>query len=331
VKLPGREKEKSICWCIVVQRGSLIDLVKDIIYRLTPPKVRPVLSAAQNVAEILQSLVPKTLIVVPHEAGFFSNFNKVMNHLVCSLHRYGIRAIEVDWNIEKGRKFNAFFYGTHKDGNVWEHFFDPLSFPACSSIIRKKTSSYRDFSITGSNAYNLYTSGCGWRQQYHSAFKKYIRIKHHILQEVEQTYSRYLAGKYCIGVHIRNEAHKCEQPDGQMPPLERYMAEITHIISSHKEEVRIFLATDVEGYVARFKDVFGEKVITQTGIPRLQELSLNPENKVIYQYDPNLTFAEDVLKDCLLLAKCDVLIHRVSNIATAVGYINPSISMIYCR
>jgi len=309
----------------------LVDLIKNIIYKLTPPKVRPVLSVAQNVAEILQSLVPKTLIVVPHDAGFFSNFNKVMNHLVCSLHRYGIRAIEVDWNIEKGRKFNAFFYGTHKDGNIWEHFFEQLSFPPCSSIIRKKTSSYRDYSITGSYAYNLYTSGAGWRQQYHSAFKKYIRIKPHILQEVEQIYSRYLAGKYCIGVHIRNEAHKCEQPDGQMPPLEHYMAEITHIIFSKKDEVKIFLATDVEEYVARFRNVFGEKVITQTDVIRLQEPPINPENQIIYQYDPNLKLAEDVLKDCLLLAKCNVLIHRVSNIATAVGYINPSISMIYCQ
>jgi len=40
--------------------------------------------------------------------------------------------------------------------------------------------------------------------------------------------------------------HKREQPDGRMPPLEHYMSEITDIISSKKEEVKIFLATDVE-------------------------------------------------------------------------------------
>lgn len=309
----------------------MIDLIKDTIYRLTPVKARPVLGAARHVSEMLLSLVPKKLIVVPHDAGFFSNFNKVMNHLVCSLHRNGIRSIEVDWNIEKGKKFNAFFFGTPKDGNIWEHFFDQLSFPPHSCIIRKRTDSYRDYSITDRNVYSLYTSGPGWRQQYHAAFSEYIHIKPHILQKVGQIYSEYLAGRYCIGVHIRNEAHKREQPDGQMPPLEHYMAEIRHIISSKKAEIKIFLATDVEEYVIRFKDVFGEKVFTQTEIGRLEKSPGNPEEQVIYTFDPDLKFAEEVLNDCLLLSKCDVLIHRVSNIATAAGYINPSMSMIYCR
>ena len=309
----------------------MIDLIKGVVYKVTPSKVRPVLRAAQNVSAMVQSLVPKTLIVVPHNAGFFSNFNKVMNHLVCSLHRYGVKAIEVDWSIKKGRNFDFFFYGTHKDGNIWEHFFDQPSFPPYAYVMRKKTSRYRDYSITGRSAYNLYKSGAGWRQQYHSVFKKYIRIKPHIMQKVEQIYSRHLAGKYCIGVQIRNEAHKREQPDGQMPPLEHYMAEVTHIISSKKEEVKIFLATDVEEYITRFKDVFGEKVFTQTDVSRLQESPRNPEERIGYLYDPDLKLAEDVLNDCLLLAKCDVLIHRVSNVATAVGYINPSIPMIYCQ
>jgi hypothetical protein len=116
-----------------------------------------------------------------------------------------------------------------------------------------------------------------------------------------------------------------------MPPLEHYMAEIRRIIFSKKEDVKIFLATDVEEYIGRFQDVFGEKIITQTHVARLQELPSNPEEQINYPFDPDLKLGQDVLKDCLLLAKCEVLIHRVSNIATAVGYINPSISMIYCQ
>lgn len=309
----------------------MIDSIKDTIYSLTPAKARPVLSAAQNVVDTLLSPVPKTLVVVPHEGGFFSNFNKVMNHLVCSLHHQGVVSIEVDWNIKKGTEFNAFFYGTHEDGNIWEHFFDQPLFPQRLHIMRKKTCAYRDYSITDRNVYNLYMSGGGWRQQYHSAFEKYIRIKPHILQKVEETYSRYLEGKYCIGVHIRNDAHKREQPDGQMPPLEHYIAEIRRIVSSREEQSKIFLATDMEEYVARFRDVFGEGVIALTEVARLKELPVNHQDEMIYTCEPDLKMGEEVLEDCLLLAKCDVLIHRVSNIATAVGYINRSIPMIYCR
>lgn len=116
-----------------------------------------------------------------------------------------------------------------------------------------------------------------------------------------------------------------------MPPLEHYMAEIGHIISSKKRGVKIFLATDVEEYVTRFKEDFGDKVVTLTGATRLQASPGNPDEKIIYSFDPSLKLAEEVLIDCLLLAKCDVLIHRVSNIATAVGYINPSMPTIFCR
>jgi hypothetical protein len=277
------------------------------------------------------SPVPKTLVVLPHDGGFFSNFNKVMNHLVCSLHHHGVISVEVDWNIRKGTKFNAFFYGTPEDGNIWEHFFDQPLFPHRQHIMRKKTSAFRDYSITDSNVYNLYRSGAGWRRRYHSAYEKYIRMKPRILQKVEETYSGYLAGKYCVGVHIRNDVHKREQPDGQMPPLEHYIALIRGIISSKSEESKIFLATDVEEYVSRFRDVFAEKVIALSDVERLKEPPLNNGDEINYAYEPNLKMAEDVLKDCLLLARCDVLIHRVSNIATAVGYINPSISMTYCR
>jgi hypothetical protein len=297
---------------------------------MTPVKARPILSATQKVVDVLLSPVPKKLIVVHHDAGFFSNFNKVMNHLVCSLNCYGVLSIEVDWNMKKRSKYNNFFYGTHKDGNIWEHFFEQPLFTSRLVILHKRTTIYRDLSITGNNAYDLYKSGDRWRQQYHSTFKKYIQIKPHILQDVERTYAQYLAGKYCIGVHIRNNAIKGEQPDGQMPPLEHYMAEIRRIIFSKKEEVKIFLATDIEEYVNRFKSVFGDKIVTQKDVTRLQ-FPTDTEEEIIYLYNPNLKRGEDVLKDCLLLSKCDVLVHRVSNIATAVGYINPSIPMIYCQ
>jgi hypothetical protein len=44
---------------------------------------------------------------------------------------------------------------------------------------------------------------------------------------------------------------------------------------------------------------------------------------------PTTKLGEQVLIDCLLLARCDVLLHVTSNLATAVGYINPELRMIY--
>ena len=88
----------------------------------------------------------------------------------------------------------------------------------------------------------------------------------------------------------------------------------------------------MEEYVARFQDVFAEKVFTQKDVSRLHEPLSTAGSQVIYPFNPDLKLAEDVLTNGLLWAKCDVLIHRVSNNRhKAAGYINPSISMIYCR
>jgi hypothetical protein len=38
-----------------------------------------------------------------------------------------------------------------------------------------------------------------------------------------------------------------------------------------------------------------------------------------------------VLIDALLLARCEAMVHAVSNLATAVGYMNPRLRMVYCE
>jgi hypothetical protein len=295
-------------------------------------KVRPLSRTLRNVIDFFHSPVPRELVILPHNGGFFSNFNKVMNHLVCSLDHYGIRAVKVDWHIDGRKKLPSFPYGRPQDGNIWKHFFEQLSFPSYSWGRQVKTSSYcyRDYSINSSNAYYLYTGGQEWRQRYHAAFAKHIRIRPQILQKVEGIYNRFMAGKYCIGVHIRNELHRHEQPGDAMPSLEDYVAQVKRILLSQKGEAVIFLASDVDYYIEHFKNVFIDKVVVQPNVARLAEQPDDPRIMRFYAEHTGVTFGEEVLVDCLLLARCDVLIHVVSNIATAAGYINPSLSMIYC-
>jgi hypothetical protein len=47
--------------------------------------------------------------------------------------------------------------------------------------------------------------------------------------------------------------------------------------------------------------------------------------------EPNLALGEEVLTDCLLLARCESLVHINSNVATAAGYINPALKMVFCE
>jgi hypothetical protein len=315
------------------RKWPVIDALRKIIRDSTPPKLRPVLRLLKYSSFGLSYLLPTKFIIIPHNGGFFSNFNKVVQHLVLSLNHSGIRAMQVDWHINKKKIMDQFSFGRPDDGNIWEHFFEQLTFHDDSYMRCVRIAGFRGDSIHFSNAYDLYKPGQGWRQQYHSAFKKHICIKPHVLKKVDQVYSPYMAGKYCIGVHMRNEAHKVEQPNNKMPPFESYLSQVRDILRSQSREGVIFLATDVEDYVRRFKNAFNQALIVQPGVTRLPE---NPDGDVNRQlhYDnaqASLKLGEDVLVDCLLLSRCDIFVHTVSNVATAVGYINPGIPMIYCE
>ena len=40
--------------------------------------------------------------------------------------------------------------------------------------------------------------------------------------------------------------------------------------------------------------------------------------------------AREVLRDALAMARCDALLHAVSNVSTAAAYINPQLRLVYC-
>jgi hypothetical protein len=317
---------------IDLEKLRMISAAKRMIWTLTPPRLLPLLTFLKLSTFGLSYILPTRLIVIPNDGGFFSNFNKVVQYLALSLNHAGITAIIVDWRIDEARKLSQFPYGCPEDGNIWEHFFEQFSFPTDSYVRSTKIAQWMDHSITDRAAYALYKSGSFWRQQYHAAFVEYIRIQSHIFEKVDRVYSQYMAGHYCIGVHIRNEAHKVEEPGNTITPLQSYIVKIDEILRLRNGKALVFLATDVETYVTRMKEAFGEKVIMQPGVTRLLEKpSGDFDHQVHHGNAPaSLKLGEDVLIDCLLLTKCNVFVHTVSNLATAVGYINPYIEMAYC-
>lgn len=293
------------------------------------------------IKQLFYSLIPCKLIIVPNPGGFFSNFNKVIDHISSSLNRNGIRAIEIDWRVEKTkRNFRVhegikeqFSYGVCEDGNLWELFFEQLSCAKRLSFIRRVTSQYNNHGITGQSAYSVYKSGGEWRTRYHEVFKEYIRIKPHIIKRVEDFYSDKMASKHCIGVHIRNLAHKREQPKHELPSMEKYICKINNVIQkAGTSNIVIFVATEVEEAIGKLRNIFGDLVIVQPNVERAPRFS-EKWNGIVHidNKNPSAKLGEDILIDCLLLAKCNTFVHITSNIATAVGYINPSIEMIYCE
>ena len=265
-----------------------------------------------------------TMVIRNHNSGFASNLNKVVNNLRWRLGRCDITAAIVEWRAEPGMP--QFSYGRQEDGNIWLHFFEPLPF----STFPEKRIEFRDYAVrvmTGPEAYAMLKLDRHWRQRYHTVYERYLRIRPWILRKVEAIYVAQMAGNHCIGVHYRHPAHDRELLH-PIPPPEVFAAWAKRVLPADRP-AKVVLATDFQPAVDVFRGHFGDRLVLQPGVQR----SPGPDQEQLHHNNsaPSVELGEQILIDCLMLARCDALIHITSNVATAVGYINPTMKMIYCE
>lgn len=266
----------------------------------------------------------RTLVIHARDSGFFSNLNQVLNNLRHRLGRGGIEAARVEWYA--GPKLPQFSYGNPEDGNLWLRFFEPLPFDTIPAETFE-TDIYARITMTGRIAYAMYKLHWRWRRNYYRTFRHYIRIKPHILGRADAIHRAQVAGRYCLGAHYRHPAHdsECLNP---IPEPAAFIAALRRKIPRNRPWV-VFLATDAEPAVTAFREAFGERLVLQPGVQRsasLAEGNLHHDNPAA-----GVALGEQALIDSLLLARCDLLLHVTSNLATAAGYMNPRIKMLYCE
>jgi hypothetical protein len=265
---------------------------------------------------------PYTLVVTAWNGGFFSHVNRVVNHLHHSLGHDGCAALRVEWHVAEHTPL--FVYGTEEDGELWHRFFEPLDFPHAPSLERSSWE-YADLAMTGLHAYSMYKRGSQWRSDYGRAYAEHVRVREELRGREREIWRDGGAPRQAIGVHYRHPDHSHECPR-EMPRMDVFL-DWTSRLLGRAPRAAVVLATDVREAVDAFRDAFGERLIVQPEVARA------PAGASQYDWDapPGIPLGEQALIDALLLARCDVLLHCTSNIATAVGYMNPRLRMIYCE
>ncbi|MEM9271893.1 MAG: TIGR03032 family protein [Cyanobacteria bacterium P01_F01_bin.143] len=279
---------------------------------------------SNNVSPVAQDNQKLLVISQHHDGGFFSNFNKVL-HL---LERYDKGYdFKVDWTF-KGSEA-AFRYGDVIGENIWDIFFEALPCQEDSVYDEKQViDRYLDYSITHVNAHNLYLHQNFYkvRNLYHDIYQKYIKIKPDILEEVNQFFDNHLAGNLCLGVHKRHWLHQTEEYSQKALVAKDYIELIKQLIAKTRAS-KIFLATDETETVSEIKKAFGDILICRQDITRA---SISESREMHWQAkNSGSSLGREVLIDALILAKCDFMLHGVSNISTAISFINPDIEMFY--
>lgn len=266
----------------------------------------------------------------------------------------------------QNKPFISFCYGKPEDGNIWNRLFEPLYGLTPEQMddpefIYSKGMAPEDFwnekrepNLTYVHAYQLYRSGQfrGFRRQYHSTFKQHIRLLPQFQAEIDEFTKSNFGEKFMIAAHVKHPSHVIEQPGGSIANTESYVRAIRVELEKRgidplSSNWGIFLATDQDRVVEHFKSEFGSRVSFYGDVRRTREhedahfdsLSKDEQSAEGFQVQHlvaanranwSTRMAWEVIRDAMTMAKCNILLHIVSNVSTAVSYFNPDIELVFC-
>jgi hypothetical protein len=266
----------------------------------------------------------------------------------------------------EGEVPTSFCYGGLGDGNAWNNIYQPvfgLSSVEMNSeeflnsgkkLPENRFGEDREPWLTYVHAYNLYRAP--WfqmfRRQYNQVLREHIRLLPELQSDIDSRVATLEAGRFRISAHVRHPSHALEQPNGQIAGDNLFIQEIRSILSakgiSEKDnDWEVFLATDNALSVQNFQREFGEKVCFIDEVDRASIEQMNQYNSIDQSELLNeghqiqhlnaskvdswsWTKAFEVIRDAELLAASDVVLHTVSNVATAVAIMNPNVEMRLC-
>ena len=322
----------------------------------------------------------KIIAVPANHAGFCSVLNKQVSFMVnAAENEYYIpdwRLSSLYKNIYKfyGSKENhSFCYGKRSDGNVFCKFFQPLYdtdvVPAElyeSDVLYNYTTMVVDLPdynfnkepfLTYVYPYNIYEDPkkfSEFRQRYNKIFKKHFKLQPHLQDKIDQFYKQNMKGKFCIGQHVRCEAHNIELRGEENSTFEKnkqYIFEIlsTNGISYITDSWVLYIATDNDVVIEYFRNIFPENCLFFPVSARLSAENEKEYKELKDEYGTDVSgyelqqrmaasentrstsLGDDILIDCFLLSKCSYLIYKSSNVSTFVSYLNPDLNMVYCK
>ncbi|MGQ0432573.1 MAG: glycosyltransferase [Microthrixaceae bacterium] len=260
---------------------------------------------------------------------------------------------------------NSFCYGTLRDGNIWTHLFAPpfgVSVAELNDADFLSTRAERPEApfnerlepmLTYYHAFDLYHSPGfqHFRNQYHDAYTRHVRLRPELQAVVDGFIDETVGPRRLLAAHVKHPSHIIEQPGAVLATESAYFAEVREYLAEHgidvgSDEWRLVLGTDQDAVVAAFEAEFGDHVVTLPDVRRTTAsedqlyaavaeddpgaLGFQVQNLVAANPEEwSLDMAREVVCDAHVMARAEVLFHVVSNVATAISFINPDLRMTF--
>lgn len=195
--------------------------------------------------------------------------------------------------------------------NAWEFYFEQPCGYSLEDIQRSKNIILSDGIITDRNIFPTYKTVKDENQllDWKAFFKKYLRVKTDILEEMEDLKKKLFAGKKTLGVLCRGTDYTEQHPKNH--PIQ---PEVTELISKVKRTMQeqncecIYLATEDEAAYQQFEKSFGS-MLRVTEAKRCKNVGNVNINDISYERDHDRYLkGREYLMNILLLAECDCLV-----------------------
>ncbi len=199
--------------------------------------------------------------------------------------------------------------------NWWEYYFEPIGSGQPIKIIEH-------VSDVEKSAFGTEVISTMSRGRAAEIINKYIKVKSHMQNKIDQFIQTNFDHNYTVGIHYRGTDKSSEAP---RVPFDSVRDEIKKHISD-KSSYKIFVATDENQFINYMRSQFGDRVV-YTNAKRSagnEPIHHNGGNMVDNRY----MLGEDAVIDCYLLSKTNIMIRTQSNLSSSAANINPSLLVI---
>lgn len=246
-------------------------------------------------------------------AGFFSNLNFVIHHLLICDTLKMIPVIDME-------NFQTFYNCKKKINNTfnsWEYYFKPVSKYSLNEVYKSKNVIICDprtsFNGNNSNIKNTVFEPFNGPQylkiKHKKIIKKYIKYNEDIIREASFLTKKFKKEKI-LGICFRGSDAKFSAYQPHAPNLKQIVTSTKKLIKRYDYK-KIYLCTEDIDYLNYFKREFKKEIIFNINSPRTND------KRDLFNYDDPLhryKIGKGNMVDMLTLTKVHGLLFSVSNI-----------------
>lgn len=263
--------------------------------------------------ESYQNVNNSKLIMNGIGSGFFFNFNRLIHYLVVYPN-----ITEIEFNVRAKINNHLPFIGENEElfSKLFENYKEESK--EINEVLNIDKFDWKGIPFSGGDGHKFYNNNRIKFQPYNYAFNKYIKLKPNVQNKLDNHLKE--LRKDCdqlIGIFVRSEALRFEQPKQKMPRRIDYLDALNKI-ETYGKSTKYFLRIDNNQDLEYYKNILK---------PNYHLDLIRSETNQFDSPHANSKFLpleelEKIYIEIALLSKCDYIVHCSSNMVSSALFMN---------